>query len=186
MKHTIFLLLILIFQLLPSQKKWSLEECINYAHKNNLQIKSYELNKITQEYNLESAQNEFLPTVNANVFNNINFGQTQGFQGSIGRNDNFSNNFNLSANILLYNGGRLEKQQLKKRYDVEVAQHNLELIKRNISLQIIQQYLSILLRKELLKVHQNAVEHAKKKLSKSQNYYRSRNYCPNHFGRGSI
>lgn len=145
-----------------SQKKWTLQQSIDYAMEHNLQIISNKYNQKIEEYNLQIAKNEHLPTINANMSNYLRFGQTQGFQGSIGRNDNFNNDLNISANILLYNGGRLEKQVEKKQYDIEISKHNSEITKNNISLQIIQQYLSVLLNKEILKVNESAVENAQK------------------------
>lgn len=151
-----------------SQKKWTLQQSIDYAMEHNLQIISNKYNQKIEEYNLQIAKNEHLPTINANMSNYLRFGQTQGFQGSIGRNDNFNNDVNISANILLYNGGRLEKQVEKKQYDIEISKHNSEITKNNISLQIIQQYLSVLLNKEILKVNESAVENAQKVYEKAK------------------
>lgn len=151
-----------------SQKKWTLQQSIDYAMEHNLQIISNKYNQKIEEYNLQIAKNEHLPTINANMSNYLRFGQTQGFQGSIGRNDNFNNDLNISANILLYNGGRLEKQVEKKQYDIEISKHNSEITKNNISLQIIQQYLSVLLNKEILKVNESAVENAQKVYEKAK------------------
>lgn len=145
-----------------SQKKWSLKECVDYALNNNLRIISNQYQKQIQDKNLAMAENEHLPSVSANVNNSVSFGQTQGFQGSIGRNDNFNNSANISANVLLYNGKRLEKQIRRSQFNVEVALHDLETVKNNISLQIVQQYLAVLLNKEILKINTSALENAQK------------------------
>ena len=145
-----------------SQNKWTLQEAIDYATKNNLQVIDKEISLKLEENSLQITKNERLPSVTGNMSNQLRFGQTQGFRGGIGRNDNFNNDLNVSANILLYNGGRLQKQALKKGYDVEVAQHNVALLKENIALQIIQQYLSVLLQKEIVKIYESSVENAQK------------------------
>lgn len=145
-----------------SQKKWTLQEAIDYATKNNLQVIDKEISLKIEENNLEITKNERLPSIAGNMNNQLRLGQTQGFQGGIGRNDNFNNDLNVSGNILLFNGGRLQKQALKKGYDVEVAQHNVALLKENIALQIIQQYLSVLLQKEIVKIYESSVENAQK------------------------
>lgn len=145
-----------------AQKKWTLQEVIDYATKNNLQVIDKEIALKLEENNLQITKNERLPSVAGNMSNQLRFGQTQGFQGGIGRNDNFNNDLNVSANVLLYNGGRLQKQALKKGYDVEIAQHNVALLKENIALQIIQQYLSVLLQKEIVKIYESSVENAQK------------------------
>lgn len=155
---------IFLFALTPyqAQKKWALQECIDYATKNNLQVIFNEQNLKIKQNNLQMAKNESLPSVVGGSSHKLSFGQTQGFQGSVGRNDNFSNDLTISASILLYNGGKLEKQKNKASYDVEVAKYNIEVVKSNITLQIIQQYLSVLLNKEIVKVNESAVENVQK------------------------
>lgn len=162
MKIYITLFCLLFSTSIFSQKVWTLQESIDYATKHNLQVISNQYNEKLETHNLQIARNEYLPSVGGNMSNYLRFGQTQGFQGGIGRNDNFNNNLNISANLLIYNGGKLTKQIKKKEYDIAIAQHNTELVKNNITLQIIQQYLSILLNKEILKVNQSSVENAQR------------------------
>lgn len=159
---------ILIYILVPGQKKWTLNECIEYAKKNNLQVISSNYNKKIQENNLIISKNEFLPSVSGNISNTSNFGQTQGFQGSIGRNDNFNNNIGVSANVLLYSGGRLRNQIKKNSFAIKTAEYDLEIVQHNLSLQVIQRYLSILLNKEVMKVKENALENAEKLYKKAE------------------
>lgn len=162
MKKYIVVLGVFLPLVVFSQKTWTLEESIDYAIKNNLQVIANANILKREEKNLQMAKNDFLPTVSGNMNNSLRFGHTQGFQGDIGKNDNFNNDLNVSANFLIYNGGRIEKQKQKITYDLEVAEYNLALIKNNIALQIIQQYLSILLNKEILKVNKSAVENAQR------------------------
>ena len=163
MKRIIFLGSLFYSSLVFSQNRnWTLEESIEYAKVHNLQIISNEYALKTEEKNLKIAQNDYLPSISVSMNNHLRFGQTQGFQGSIGRNDNFNNGLTVSASLLLYNGGKLEKQIEKQKYDIAVARENVELIKNNISLEIIQRYLSILLNKEVLKINKTNVKNAQK------------------------
>lgn len=145
-----------------AQKQWTLQECVNYALQNNLQILSSDYSKNGQDLNLKIAKRNYLPSVSGNISNNANFGQSQDVFGNIRRNDNFNNSINVGANILLYNNGRLEKQIRKSEFDVQASQFDVETIKNDISLQIAQQYLSVLLNKEIVKIAQSALDNAQK------------------------
>ena len=145
-----------------AQKQWTLQECVNYALQNNLQILQSGLTKNNQDLNLKAAKRQYLPGVSATVANNGNFGQGQDVFGTIRRNDNFNNNVNIGANILLFNYGRLEKQIRKTEFDLQASQFDTETIKNDISLQIAQQYLSILLNKEIVKISQSSLQNAQK------------------------
>lgn len=150
-----------------AQKKWSLRECVDYAVKHNLQVIQNEYSKQVQDSNLRIAKKGYLPSVSASVGNTVSFGQASLGTGSI-RNDRFSNNASLSADILVYNNGRLEKNIRKSQFDVEASQYDIETIKNDISLQIAQQYLTTLLNKEIVKISESAVENAQKQYDRAK------------------
>ena len=98
MKKYFSILFLALFALAFSQKKWTLRECVDYAVKNNLQVINNQYNNDIQSKNLAMAKNDYLPTVSGGVNNTANFGQSQ-YVKTIVRNDNFSNNANIGANI---------------------------------------------------------------------------------------
>ncbi len=152
---------------LSAQKKWSLRECVDYAVEHNLQVIQNQYSKQIQDSNLKMAKKEYLPSVSASMGNNVSFGQASLGTGSI-RNDRYSNNAGLGADILLYNNGRLEKNVRKIQFDVEASQYDIETVKNDISLQIAQQYLTVLLNKEIVKISQSAVENAQKQYDRAK------------------
>ncbi|MGZ5284885.1 MAG: TolC family protein, partial [Kaistella sp.] len=160
MKKTAVLLLSFISFFAFSQKKWSLQECVNYALENNLQVIQNTFNTKTQDNSLQIAKRQFLPSVSGNINNNASFGQGRDVFGNTNRNDNFSNSANVGADILLYNNGRLEKNIRRTEFDVEASKFDLERVKNDISLQIAQQYLSVLLNREITKISESALENA--------------------------
>ena len=162
MKRFAVLTLSLISFVAFSQKKWSLEECVNYAVENNLQVIQNQYSKKSQDNSLQIAKREYLPSVSGNINNNTTFGQGRDIFGNSNRNDNFSNSANVGADILVFNNGRLEKNIRKTEYDVQASQFDLERVKNDISLQIAQQYLSVLLNREITKISESALENADK------------------------
>lgn len=168
MKKSAVFILLLVSVFGFSQKKWTLQECVDYALKNNLQVIQNNYNKNIQEKNLETSKRQKLPGVSGNIGNTASFGQGQDVFGTTQRNDNFNNSINIGADILVYNNGRLEKNIRKTEFDVEAAQYDIETIKNNISLQIAQQYLSVLLNKEIVKINQSALENAQKQYDRAK------------------
>ncbi|TXF76063.1 TolC family protein [Chryseobacterium sp.] len=152
---------------LNAQKKWSLQECVDYAVEHNLQIIQNNYNKQIQDLNLKIAKNQYLPGVSASLSNNGSFGQ-QRYINVTQRNDNFTNSANVGADILLFNNGRLEKTVRKTEFEVEAAQYDTETITNNISLQIAQQYLTILLNKEITKISESALQNAERQYNRAK------------------
>ncbi|PWN64439.1 TolC family protein [Chryseobacterium oncorhynchi] len=152
---------------LSAQKKWSLKECVSYAVEHNLQVIQNQYTKQNQEYNLKAAKKDYLPSVSGSMMNGVSFGQGSLGAGSY-RNDRFNNSIGVSADVLVYNNGRLEKNVRKLQFDVEASQYDIEAIKNDISVQIAQQYLTALLNKEIVKISQSAVENAKKQYDRAK------------------
>ena len=75
MRKSLLFSLTLMSAFLFSQKKWTLQECVNYAIENNLQVIQNEYNKKLQDYSLSIAKRQYLPSVSGNVNNSATFGQ---------------------------------------------------------------------------------------------------------------
>ncbi|SFI35317.1 TolC family protein [Halpernia frigidisoli] len=159
---------IIIFSLICSsafafaQKQWTLQECVNYAMQNNLQVLQRDLNSKNENVNLTIAKRQYLPSVSGTAAIGSSFGQGRDIFGVTNRNDNFNNSVNVGADLLLFNHSRLAKQIRKSNYDVEASMFDTESTKNDISLQIAQQYLTILLNKEIVKISQSSLENAQK------------------------
>lgn len=168
MQKNLSVLFLALFAFAFSQKKWSLQQCVDYAVKNNLQVLNNQYNADSQSRTASIAKKEALPGVSGTVNNVTNFGNTIGFQGSIGRNDYYSNSASLGANIQLYNNGRIRKNAEKSQYDLDASLLDVEKIKNDISLQIAQQYLQVLLNKEVKKITDESVSNAEKVLKRAK------------------
>ena len=167
MKKYFSILFLALFALAFSQKKWTLRECVDYAVKNNLQVINNQYNNDIQSKNLAMAKNDYLPTVSGSVNNTASFGQSQ-YVNTIVRNDNFSNNANIGANIQLYNAGRIRKTAEKSQYDLTASLLDTEKTKNDVSLQVAQLYLQILLNKEVKKITDESVNNAGKVLNRAK------------------
>jgi len=128
-----------------SQKKWSLQECVNYALENNVSLKRVKLNTDYAKEDITIAKARLLPLVNANASQNI------GVNSKYER-FNPSNNFGVGASVDLYNGGRNKLLITQANNNVALNSIDLETLQANISLQIANNYLNALLQKENIKV----------------------------------
>ena len=152
-----------------SQKIWTLEDCINYALENNLdiqkQIQSVESNKA----NLTQSAIGLLPSLNANGTNYWNFGQTiDQYTKTFATTTVRSNNFYISSDLVLFNG--LQKLNTLKQNKIMVlaSQYDLDVIKNSISLSVAGYYLDILFNSELLDVANQQLAITKQQVERMQ------------------
>jgi outer membrane protein len=155
MKKILTVMLALVWGLSATHaqtRQWSLEECINHAIENNIQIKQQALQTQFQENAHTLAKMRLLPTLNGSASHNYSFGRAlDETTYSFTENETIrSNQFFAGSNVTLFNGLQNYNNIIKTRYEVIAAEYDLERIKDNVSLSIALSYLQILLTKELI------------------------------------
>src|SRR6202012_2590327 len=120
--------------------KWDLIKCIDNAKKNNVQINSLRLS-------MQTSQQEYLLAKAARL-PNLSGTATQNFSHTDGSGSGASGNYGLSSSVTLYNGNYINNTILQKNLAVQAANLSIVQQENDITLQITQAYLAILLDKE--------------------------------------
>jgi outer membrane protein len=113
------LLLLSVFQV-KAQKYWSLEECIEHAINNNIQIKQIALNIEQSNLDLASSYWDLAPNLNANASHGYTWGRGLDVVTNEYANKQVqSNNFSAQSSITLFNGFKklntIRMNQLNKK-----------------------------------------------------------------------
>ncbi len=167
-KTLILLVTILTFSQGQSQdKKWTLQECVEYALENNITIKQSELNVENASIDKLEAIGNFVPslsgsgTLSSNTGANIN-PVTNAFETNTFT--SFTTSVNMGVN--LFDGLRNLRQLQRARINKVLNQYNLAQSKDDIILLVANSYLQVLLNKESLKViekqHEITIEQLKR------------------------
>ena len=175
MKQTIiskitFLTLLFLSVLSQAQtKKWTLEECVDYAIKNNISIKQSELDAKSAAIEKSSAIGGFLPSLNINGSHSWNIGLNQNI--TTGLLENQTTQFTaagLNSNIDVYNGMQNQNRLRRANLSIIATKYQLSKMKDDISLNIANAFLQILFNKENLKVQNEQLANNEKQLQRSQ------------------
>lgn len=147
-------------QVSAQDKKWKLEECVDYAIKNNISIKQSELDLKTSDVEKMEAIGGFLPTLNANASYSMNTGASINPVTNQFQNQTFKS-FSASANsgVVLFNGLANWKTLQRSKLNQIANTYRLDKMKDDIALSVANSYLQILFNKEQLKVliNQNTI-----------------------------
>lgn len=153
-------------------QKWRLQDCFSYAEKNNIQLQT--LNK-----DVELNQQDLLQA-RASVLPNLSASSTQYFTNSKNANPvvggfqtqaNLASNYGVTSNITLYQGGFLKNNIQSKRLLVTAANLNVQQAENDITIQITQAYLNILLDKENIIALQNIVQTSQAQYNNGQTLF---------------
>ncbi len=151
-----------------AQEEWSLQECIDYALENNIQIKRQELNTGYSRNQVSQAKSDRLPNLNAGASNNYSFGRSL-------NTDNVYENVNstqfsgyLSSNLTLFNGFIIQNTIEQSRLDLQAAIQELQKTKDDIILNIAAAYLEILFAEELSLIAEGQIEVTKQQIERTE------------------
>jgi outer membrane protein len=140
-------------------KTWTLMECIEYAYKNNIQVKQSELNVMTDEINLRQSQFNRLPNLTASTSVTNSVGRSiDPFTNLIINQDINSQNYSANSNITLFNGFGQTSAIQRNRANLDKSRYDLEDAKNTTALNISSYYLNILLAQEQYKNTQLSLE----------------------------
>jgi len=156
---TIFSFLLLFALPSESQENWTLEKCIDYALKNNLNIKDSQLEVDLSLASLNKTTFNYLPTLSGNASHGYNWGQQiDPFTNTFATERVRSNNFYLSSSVTLFSGlqNYYTKQQAKSNYKAQ--QYNIEIQQRNLKIDVTAAYLQVILNQEILKTYQEQLK----------------------------
>lgn len=134
---------------LAAPLKWDLQTCLDYAKKNNITIKTLRWDARTGEQNLLQSRAAKLPNLNATLTQSVvNSNNANPVIGGFQTQANASGNYGVTSNWVVYNGGYLNNDIKQKNVLLESANLNVQQAENDITLQITQAYLNILLQKE--------------------------------------
>ncbi len=153
MKIKFFLLTSLfLVSIVSAQKKWTLKECVDHALKNNLTVKQNTLNVELSRLSARNAMGNFLPNLSGSISGSYREGLTDNGTGTLANTKNFSSDLGLNSNGMVFNGFRNLNTYKQAKLGVEISKLTLEQIQNDISLAVINRYLSVLFAKENLGV----------------------------------
>ena len=152
MKKTIYFLILCISLSSYSQNKWSLEECINHAKNNNIDIlKQLNQNKSFNE-DIKIAKGNYYPDLSFNGSQGFSLGNSFNVSTGVGQRESRFNSFSLSSSLNLFSGF-LNKYTLKKaKLTEQKGNLDVTVLALDLSINITNRYLTVLFNKEILDV----------------------------------
>jgi outer membrane protein len=131
-------------------ESWTLQECIDYAIKNNIQVKQSELNIAQSEVELTRSKADLLPSINSNNSLTYNVGRSiNPFTNQFEERPVTGHNYGVNANVVLFNGGQKLHSISRNKLEKEANILDFEQTKNNVSLNIANIYIQILFNQEI-------------------------------------
>ncbi len=163
-KTALFSCMLFLFWGLKAQDtntfNFSLEQCIEYAFKKNYQQQSLELSKDISELSYKQSKLERLPSLNANLSESFSNSNTNG--------SSWSGNYSLNASMPLFNGFSIENTIEQQKLLWEQSDLKLAQAQNDLTIQILQAFLTILGNQELLKYRSEVIKATDEQLKQGE------------------
>ncbi|MBO9631823.1 MAG: TolC family protein [Chitinophagaceae bacterium] len=152
--------------------KWDLATCLSYAARNNIQLRTLEQTRRSSEQNLLLSKAAKYPNLTGSMSQNIvNSKSTDPVVGGFQTQANFTSNYSLNSNFTLYNGGYLKNDVKQKELQLQVSDLDVQTALNDVTIQITQAYLNILLARENIVYLENLITTSQAQLKQGKQRY---------------
>ena len=154
--------------LAAQERVWTLQECIDHALEHNIQLRKSQLTTATAAVSVKEAKAGLLPSLNANISQNVQYRPFQesatsfvngGIASSAADKATWSGSYGVSASWTIWNGRQNTLNVKTNKISEQIAEQDFEMQTNSIQEQIANLYVQILYMKEALKVNRELLEH---------------------------
>jgi outer membrane protein len=166
MKKYLLIMMIVLSPVIAGAQEYrfTLEECIQYALDKNYNRQSLKLAEESYQVAYQQSKDERLPAVNASVSENLTNSSAGG--SSVG------GNYSVNASMPVYQGGSIINAIEQSRLQMEQATYQTSQFENELTIQVLQAFLSVLGNEELLKYQSSVVDASKEQLNQGKEQYR--------------
>ena len=161
----IFVMALLCCLSIDAQKKWTLDDCINYAMENNLTLKVLKLQKQSAQEDVKQSKAALLPTLSASTNQGVGYSPWD----NTGTDKAYYNgSYGINAQWTVWNGSQNTNTIKLNKLTEEQADLSVNETANSLQEQITQLYVQILYMTEAIEVNRQSLETSKKNEERGQ------------------
>lgn len=136
---------------------WTLQDCLNYALENNIQIKKSKVTRLAGLEDTRLAKAQLFPSLSASV--------TQGYinypSSDAVSNHSYTGNYSINTNWTLFDAGRRTQTIKQQKIQNDVDELSIEQSEDDIRISLVQTYMQVMYAIEAVRITENTVEVSK-------------------------
>ncbi|RNI30655.1 TolC family protein [Rufibacter latericius] len=153
---------------------WTLQQCVDHAIKNNLQIKQSGLSVEQAVIDLKQSKTDQLPSINGSGSHSFNNGFfLDPVRNQIQNQQVWAGNLGINGSVNLYSGLQAQNTIKRNKLEYEAAQLDQQKVQNDITLNVVTVYMNVLLNQEILKTNQERLNLTKSQLERTQKLFKA-------------
>ncbi|WP_034057200.1 TolC family protein [Lacinutrix jangbogonensis] len=151
---------------------YTLQNCIDIAIENNLDLKIKELRAKSSEVSFKETRNKILPSLNMNYNLGINNGRSiDPFTNSFVNQELTFSNAGLSLDATIFNGFRIKNEIKQSKFNMQASEMEIKEVKQNLTLKVTLLYIQILNNRDVLELSKARLTTTKVQLKRLESQY---------------
>lgn len=151
-----------------AKRLWSLEDCIRYATEHNLELKQREQEQESKKVALHTSKHSWLPSLNANVGQNFDFGRSPSKTGVIVDQNSANTSASINLSMPIFDGFQIPNDIAARKLDLKAAVETLNKAKEDLTIHVASVYLQVLYNKEVKKIAELQVALSQEQIKKTE------------------
>ena len=148
---------------------WSLQDCLDYALEQNIQVKKSKVNQLSGYEDLEQSKAQMFPSLSAGVSQSaVNYPS-----GGAMTNNSYSGSYSISASLRLFDGGRRTTAIKQNEIRRDMNDLSVEQSENDIRTSLVQAYMQVLYAMESVRTNENTVEVSKTQYERASELLRA-------------
>lgn len=151
---------------LHAQKEWTLQECIDYALANNIQINQSKITRAQNQLDVHQSKAALFPSLSFSTnqngswrpFSESTVNLSNGTMTTTRNTTSYNGSYGLNANMTLWNGGRNTKNIKQSELTRDMSDLDIKQNENSIQEQITQLFVQILYETEAVQVNESILE----------------------------
>ncbi len=151
-----------------SQRVWTLKDCIDYARKENIQVKKSSITAESYKVDLSQSKAELFPSLSGSITGRYTNSKSQ--EKNYQYEGLFNGQYAISASWTLYNGGKNRNNIKQAQLQKDAQDLTTEYTRNELEISITQAYLQILYSRESIKNNENILASSEEQLKQTKDF----------------
>ena len=165
----LFFLTVYSVQSQDNVRIWSLQDCLDYALAQNIQVKKSKVNQLSGYEDMELSKSQMFPSLSAGVSQSaVNYPS----DGAM-TNNSYSGSYSISASLRLFDGGRRTTTIKQNEMRQDLNDLSVEQSENDIRVSLVQAYMQVLYAMESVRTNENTVEVSKSQYDRASELLRA-------------
>jgi outer membrane protein len=148
---------------------WDLQQCIDFAQKNNINLKQAEIASQINKNNSIQSKAAIFPSVNGGAQHTYNFGRTiDRYTNTFANSQVLSQNFYVSSNVVIWSGLSQYNSIKANQYQYLASTENYLQQKNDLSLNVATAYINVIFSDEILEIAKSQCKITQEQLDRTE------------------